>query len=33
MREHLPRGEDHQAGMIITFDTEEQRTWFMLKWQ
>jgi hypothetical protein len=33
MLEHLPRGVDHQAGMIITFDTEEQRTWFMLKWQ
>ena len=32
MREHLPHGEDHQAGMIITFDNEEQRTWFMLKW-
>jgi len=32
MREHLPRGEDHQAGMIVTFDNEEQRTWFMLRW-
>ena len=33
MREHLPRGEDHCSGMVIHFDTEQQRTWFMLKWQ
>ena len=33
MREHLPRGEEHCAGMVIHFDSEEQRTWFMLKWQ
>lgn len=33
MREHLPRGEEHQEGMILTFDNEEQRTWFMLRWQ
>ena len=33
MREHLPRGEDHCSGMVIHFDNEEQRTWFMLKWQ
>jgi hypothetical protein len=32
MREHLPRGEDHCSGMIIHFDSEEQRTWFLLKW-
>lgn len=32
MRENLPRGEDHCAGMVIHFDNEEQRTWFTLKW-
>jgi hypothetical protein len=33
MREHLPRGEEHQKGMMLTFDSEEQRTWFLLRWQ
>lgn len=33
MREHLPRGEEHQKGMMLSFDTEEQRTWFLLRWQ
>jgi len=33
MRENLPRGEEHQQGMMLTFDTEEQRTWFLLRWQ
>jgi hypothetical protein len=32
MREHLPRGEEHCTGMVIHFDNEEQRTWFMLRW-
>jgi hypothetical protein len=32
MLEHLPRGEEHQAGMVLTFDSEEQRTWFLLRW-
>lgn len=32
MREQLPRGEEHQKGMVLTFDSEEQRTWFMLRW-
>jgi len=32
MLAHLPRGEEHQAGMVLTFDSEEQRTWFLLKW-
>ena len=32
MREHLPRGEEHQRGMVLTFDSEEQRTWFLLRW-
>ena len=30
---NLPRGEEHQQGMMLTFDTEEQRTWFLLRWQ
>ncbi len=33
MKEQLPRGADHQQGMIINFDSEQQRTWFLLKWQ
>jgi hypothetical protein len=33
MRDHLPRGTNHQQGMILNFDNEEQRTWFMLRWQ
>lgn len=32
MREHLPRGEDHCSGMVVHFDNEEQRTWFLLRW-
>ena len=32
MRDTLPRGVDHQQGMIVNFDNEEQRTWFMLRW-
>ena len=32
MRDTLPRGLAHQTGMIVTFDNEEQRTWFMLRW-
>lgn len=33
MREQLPRGEEHQKGMMLSFDNEEQRTWFLLRWQ
>lgn len=32
MREHLPKGEEHQQGMVLTFDSEEQRMWFLLRW-
>jgi hypothetical protein len=32
MREHLPRGEQHAQGMVIEFDTEQQRDWFLLRW-
>lgn len=32
MRDNLPRGADHQRGMILTFDNEQQRSWFLLKW-
>ena len=32
MCENLPRGEEHQQGMMLTFDTEEQRAWFLLRW-
>ena len=32
MKQHLPRGEQHAQGMIIDFDTEQQRDWFLLRW-
>ena len=32
MLEHLPRGEENQQGMVLTFDSEEQRMWFLLRW-
>ena len=32
MDDNLPRGADHQRGMILTFDNEQQRSWFLLKW-
>ena len=32
MRENLPRGEEHQKGMMLTFDSEQQRSWFLLRW-
>ena len=32
MRENLPRGEDHCAGMTINFDDAAQREWFLLRW-
>lgn len=32
MRNTLPRGLAHQQGMILNFDNEEQRTWFLLRW-
>jgi hypothetical protein len=32
MRKNLPRGEEHCAGMVIHFDNDAQRNWFVLKW-
>jgi hypothetical protein len=32
MNDNLPRGIDHQAGMIITLDSEQQRLHFLLRW-
>jgi hypothetical protein len=32
MESNLPNGIDHQQGMIITFDTEQDRTLFLLRW-
>ena len=32
MDDHLPRGRDQQQGMVITFDNEQQRLVFMLRW-
>ena len=32
MDHQLPRGRDHQQGMIVNFDDEQQREWFLLRW-
>jgi hypothetical protein len=32
MAANLPRGIDHQQGMIITFDTDQDRMMFLLRW-
>lgn len=32
MDDNLPRGKDHQQGMVLTFDNEQQRLSFMLRW-
>jgi hypothetical protein len=32
MVDTLPRGIEHQEGMTITFDSDQQRTIFMLRW-
>jgi hypothetical protein len=32
MAENLPNGIDHHEGMTITFDTDQQRTMFLLRW-
>jgi len=32
MAESLPNGIDHHEGMTITFDTDQQRTMFLLRW-
>ncbi len=33
MNENLPRGSNHQQGMMLLFDSEKDRTWFLLRWQ
>ena len=32
MADNLPNGIDHQQGMVVKFDTEEDRLMFLLKW-
>jgi hypothetical protein len=32
MAEHLPRGIEHQQGMTVEFETEQDRTMFLLRW-
>ena len=32
MESNLPNGIDHQAGMTVTFDTDQQRMMFLLRW-
>jgi hypothetical protein len=32
METNLPNGIDHHEGMTITFDTDQQRTMFLLRW-
>jgi hypothetical protein len=32
MEANLPDGIDHQAGMTITFDNEQDRMMFLLRW-
>lgn len=32
MEKNLPRGERHAQGMVLDFDTEQQRDWFLLRW-
>jgi hypothetical protein len=32
MEENLPDGIDHQQGMIIRFDSDQQRMMFLLRW-
>lgn len=32
MDANLPRGRNHQQGMVINFDNNEQRAWFLLRW-
>jgi hypothetical protein len=33
MAEHLPRGIEHQQGMTVEFDSEQDALLFMLRWQ
>lgn len=32
MKDNLPRGLQHLQGMVITFDSEEDRAMFLLRW-
>lgn len=32
MAEHLPRGIEHQQGMTVVFDTDQDRLMFVLRW-
>jgi hypothetical protein len=32
MDDNLSQGRDHQQGMVITFDNDQQRLAFMLRW-
>lgn len=32
MDANLPRGRDHQTGMIVSFDSDQDLTIFLLKW-
>ncbi len=33
MAEHLPRGIEHQQGMTVEFESEQDRMMFLLRWQ
>lgn len=33
MDANLPRGRDHQTGMILTFDSDKDLLMFLLRWQ
>ena len=33
MDENLTYGRDQQTGMIITFNSAEELSWFLLRWQ
>lgn len=32
MAANLPRGIEHQQGMTVTFDTDQERMMFLLRW-
>ena len=32
MADNLPRGIEHQQGMVLTFDNEQDRMMFLLRW-
>jgi hypothetical protein len=32
MAQHLPRGIEHQQGMTVEFDSEQDRMMFLLRW-